>query len=90
MIPGWEMGSRQEGKDSQMDPSVVLTVMRDEMEDPQVRIEAAEALDQWLANGGFMPHNTGYRVGGNTTAKMMLREEIRRTTATLKALAAKR
>lgn len=72
-----------------MDPSAVLTIMRDEMEDPQVRIEAAEALDQWLANGGFMPHNTGYRVGGNTAARLMLREEIKRTTGRLKALAAK-
>ena len=49
----------------------------------EVRIEAGRALDRWVANGGFMPYTTGYKVGGNTAAKLMLREEIRSTIARL-------
>lgn len=67
-----------------MDPNETLKVMRDEMESAQVRIDAARALDRWVANGGFMPI-TGYRVGGNTAARMMLREEIARTIRSLEA-----
>lgn len=62
-----------------MDPNATLAILRDESEDADVRIEAGRALDRWVANGGFMPHTTGYKVGGNTAAKGMLREEIRRT-----------
>jgi|JI10StandDraft_1071094.scaffolds.fasta_scaffold751137_2 hypothetical protein len=70
-----------------MDPNETLRVLRDESEDVSVRIEAGEALDRWVANGGFMPHTTGYKVGGNTAAKLMLREEILRTTERLKVVA---
>jgi hypothetical protein len=65
-----------------MDPNEALRVMRDEMESRSVRIDAARALDRWVANGGFMPI-TGYRVGGNTAARLMLREEITRTIRSL-------
>jgi len=59
-----------------MDPNAAVTTMRDETISLEDRQEAANALLRWVACGGFMPINLGYKVGGNGFAKSMLRNEI--------------
>ena len=67
-----------------MDPNAALTTLRDQTAEVEDRIEAGEALDRWVANGGFLPI-TGYKLGGNTATKFALREEIKNTLRTLRA-----
>lgn len=49
-----------------MDPDEALAIIRRAVEDeaPYDALEAWEALDKWLSNGGFLPKAWARREGG--------------------------
>ena len=57
-----------------MDPNTALATMMDPTEQPDIRIGAAIALDEWMQRGGFTPDNvaelTGRRFDTPTAARL--------------------
>lgn len=63
-----------------MDPTATWKVMLDPSVDIEERVEAAENLQGWLDNGGFLP-TTGLHPGGDgsTAARTYVRRRINET-----------